>query len=93
MVLERFLLSKVSQRPRRVDSIIHIPPLQQSLIEFRYIEAGICYLVELLVMKVISSLPAIEGLRRDAKIATGEASVLIRGTVVIESFKSLPGFL
>jgi hypothetical protein len=64
MVLEKFLRGKVFQSPMRVDSIIHIPPLQQSLIEFRYIEAGICYLVELLVMRVISLLPAVEGLRR-----------------------------
>jgi len=64
MELEKFLRSKVFQRPRRVDSIIHIPPLQQSLIEFRYIEAGVRYSIELLVTRVIALLPAIEGLRR-----------------------------
>ena len=44
------------------------------------------------MIRVISSLPAAEGLRRDAKIATGEAGVLIMGFVVIEPFESLPGF-
>jgi hypothetical protein len=42
---------------------------------------------------VIALFPAIEGLRRDAKVATGKAGILVMGFVVIEPFKSLPGFL
>ena len=42
---------------------------------------------------IIAAFPAVESLRRDAKIATGETSVLIMGSVVIEPLKSLPGFL
>jgi hypothetical protein len=42
---------------------------------------------------IIAPFPAVESLRRDAKIATGEAGILIMTSVVIEPFKSLPGFL
>jgi hypothetical protein len=42
------------------------------------------------VIRVIPLLPAVEGLRRDAKIATGEAGVLIMAPVVIEPLKFLP---
>jgi hypothetical protein len=42
---------------------------------------------------IIALFPAVEGLRRDAKIATGEAGILIMELVVIEPFKSLPGSL
>ena len=42
---------------------------------------------------MITPFPAVEGLRRDAEVATGEAGVLIMGFVVIEPFKSLLGFL
>ena len=36
MVLQKLLWSKISQRLMRADSIIHILPLQQSLIQFRH---------------------------------------------------------
>jgi hypothetical protein len=42
---------------------------------------------------VIAPFPTVESLRRDAKIATGKAGVFVMGLVVIEPFKSLPGFL
>ena len=42
---------------------------------------------------VIALFPAVESLRRDAKIATGEAGILIMGSVVIEPFKPLTGLL
>jgi len=50
MVLQEFLWSKIAQCLVRADGIIHILPLQQSLIQFRYIEVGICYFIELLCM-------------------------------------------
>jgi len=40
---------------------------------------------------IISPFPAVEGLRRDAEVAAGEAGVLIMGFVVIKPFQSLPG--
>ena len=45
------------------------------------------------VIRIVPSLPPVEGLRRDTKIATGEAGVLMMRLVVIEPFKSVPGFL
>jgi len=42
---------------------------------------------------IIAPFPAVEGLRGDAKIATGETGVLVMGFVVIKPLKSLPGFL
>jgi hypothetical protein len=42
---------------------------------------------------IIPPFPAVESLRRDAKVATGEARILIMGPVVIEPFESLPGSL
>jgi hypothetical protein len=42
---------------------------------------------------IIAPFPAVESLRRDAKIATGEPGVSIMGPVVIEPFESLPGSL
>jgi hypothetical protein len=41
----------------------------------------------------IAPFPAVESLRRDAKVTASETGVLIMGFVVIEPFKSLPGFL
>ena len=41
---------------------------------------------------IIAPFPAVESLRRNAKIAAGEAGILIMGPIVIEPFKSLPGF-
>jgi len=45
------------------------------------------------VIRIVPSLPLVEGLRRDTKKVTGEAGVLMMRLVVIEPFKSLPGFL
>ena len=45
------------------------------------------------MVRVVSSLPAIEGLRADAKVAAGESSVLTMGVIVVKPFESLPGFL
>ncbi len=42
---------------------------------------------------IIAFLPPIEGLRRDAKIATGETSISTTKVVVIKPFQSLPDFL
>jgi hypothetical protein len=47
----------------------------------------------LCMLGIIAPFPAVESLRRDAKIATGEAGVLIMRLVVIEPLKSLPGLL
>ncbi len=41
---------------------------------------------------VIASLPPIEGLWRDAKVAAGEASIVTSAVVVIKPLESLPGF-
>ena len=45
------------------------------------------------VLRIVPSLPPVGGLRRDTKIATGEVGVLMMRLVVIEPFKSVPGFL
>ena len=45
------------------------------------------------MIRVISPLPPIESLRRDAEIAAGEASIVTMGIVVIKPFESLPGLL
>ena len=47
----------------------------------------------LYMLGVVALFPAVEGLRRDAKVATGEAGIVIMGFVVVKPFKSLPGFL
>ena len=41
---------------------------------------------------VIASLPAVEGLRADAIVATGESGIVTTGVVVVKPFESLPGF-
>ena len=41
---------------------------------------------------VIASLPAVEGLRADAKVAAGKLGIAITRLVVVKPFKSLPGF-
>ena len=41
---------------------------------------------------IIAPLPAVEGLRADAKIAAGESGIVSIRVVVIKPFKSLPGF-
>ena len=45
------------------------------------------------VVRIIASLPPVEGLRADAKVAAGEASIVTTGIIVVKPFKSLPGFL
>ncbi len=40
---------------------------------------------------IIASLPAVEGLRADAKIATGESGIVTTRLVVVKPFESLPG--
>ena len=42
---------------------------------------------------IIASLPAVEGLRADAIVATGESGIVTTGVVVVKPFESLPGFL
>ena len=42
---------------------------------------------------IIASLPAVEGLRADAIVATGESGILTTKVVVVKLFESLPGFL
>ena len=42
---------------------------------------------------IIAPLPAVEGLRADAKIAAGESGILTTKVVVVKPFESLPGFL
>ncbi len=42
---------------------------------------------------VIASLPPIEGLWRDARVATGKASIAATRLLVVKPFESLPGFL
>ncbi len=44
------------------------------------------------IPRIIASLPAVEGLRADATVATGESSIVPTGVVVVKPFKSLPGF-
>ncbi len=41
---------------------------------------------------VIASLPPIEGLWGDAKVAAGEASITATRLLVVKPFESLPGF-
>ncbi len=41
---------------------------------------------------VVVSLPAVEGLRADTIVATGESGILATKVVVVKPFKSLPGF-
>jgi hypothetical protein len=41
----------------------------------------------------IAALPTVEGLRRNVKVAAGEASIVTTGVIVIKPFKPLPGFL
>ena len=41
---------------------------------------------------VIASLPSIEGLWRDARVATGKASIATTRLVVVKPLESLPGF-
>ncbi len=45
------------------------------------------------VVRIISSFPAIEGLRGDAEIVAGETGIAIMEIVVIKLFEPLPGFL
>ena len=45
------------------------------------------------MLRIISPFPAVEGLRRDAEVATGEPGVLVMGIVTLELLKSLHGFL
>jgi len=47
----------------------------------------------LCMLGIIAPFPAVESLRRDAKVATGEAGILTVRVVEIEPFKSLLGFL
>ena len=44
------------------------------------------------MLGVVASLPAVEGLRADIKVAAGETSIVTTGVVVIKPLKSLPGF-
>ncbi len=44
------------------------------------------------MVRIIAAFPAIEGLWTDAKVATGEPSIVTVRMVVIEPFKSVPGF-
>ena len=41
--------------------------------------------------RVIASLPAIEGLWADIKVAAGKTSIVTTGVIVIKPFESLPG--
>jgi hypothetical protein len=43
------------------------------------------------MLGIIAPFPAVESLRRDAKIATGEAGILTMGTIVIKPFEPVPG--
>jgi hypothetical protein len=44
-------------------------------------------------VRVTASLPAIEGLRANTKIATGKPSIVTTGVIVIKPLESLPGSL
>jgi hypothetical protein len=43
------------------------------------------------MLGIIAPFPAIESLRGDAKVATGETSILTMGTIVIKPLEPLPG--
>jgi hypothetical protein len=40
---------------------------------------------------IVSSFPAIEGLRGDAEVTASETGVMIMGVIVVKPFESLPG--
>ena len=42
---------------------------------------------------IIAPFPAVESLRGDAEVATGEPGIVLVGAIVIEPFKSLFGLL
>lgn len=41
--------------------------------------------------RVIASLPTVEGLGRNVKVAAGKTSIVTTGVIVIKPFQSLPG--
>jgi hypothetical protein len=45
------------------------------------------------MLGVVALFPAVQGLRRDAEVATGEPGIVLVGAIVIEPFKSLFGLL